>query len=103
MGSYNFRDLLEAADAEYVAFLRSTPHPDEPHECREDPVCILCELVARHTAYEERLYWAAFSHEGTEGVKGWEFNVWLDSDERLIREPEHGAPMDAIKSIEESK
>ena len=101
MASHDFRDLLKAADAEYVAFLRSTPHPDEPHECREEPVCVLCELVRLHTAYEENLYWIAFHHEGTEGVKGWEFNAWLDSNERLIREPDHGVPLGALRSAEE--
>lgn len=56
MAQASFQDLLRAqddVDKDYVAFLRSTPEPDEPHRCWKAPLCILCELLEAREEYDE--------------------------------------------------
>jgi hypothetical protein len=56
----SFRDLLASASRweaqqreEYIKFLRSTPHPDEPHWCHGGDMCVLCELIVARETYED--------------------------------------------------
>lgn len=96
----NYRDLLNQHNDAYADFLRSTPDPDEPHVCRDEPFCILCDLVRRHADYEERLYWIAFNCGGPEAVRDWEHNAWLHSDEPLIRDREDSGSLIAVRGTE---
>lgn len=97
MSEASFADLLRASRSpweqreheKYVNFLRSTPHPDEPHECRKRPVCVLCDLLEARDAYDE------------ENVLPWEATDPLETT--LISDGYHHTrdPLESFRSVQD--